>query len=54
MYNKDLALNKLQMLICHKTQPNQILYIRYGMYNEDLELNNVQRLIYSKTQTNKQ
>ena len=27
MYKKDLALNDLQWLICHKTQPNQILYI---------------------------
>ena len=27
MYNKELALNNLQGLICHKTQPNQILYI---------------------------
>ena len=26
MYNEDLALNNLQWLICHKTQPNQILY----------------------------
>ena len=24
MYKKDLALNKLQWLMCHKTQPNQI------------------------------
>ena len=24
MYKKDLALNNLQWLICHKTQPNQI------------------------------
>ena len=23
MYKKDLALNNLQWLICHKTQPNQ-------------------------------
>ena len=27
MYKKDLALNNLQWLICHKTQPNQIIYI---------------------------
>ena len=27
MYKEDLALNKLQWLICHKTQPNQIIYI---------------------------
>ena len=24
MYKEDLALNNLQGLICHKTQPNQI------------------------------
>ena len=28
MYNKDLELNTLQGLICHKTKPNQILYIQ--------------------------
>ena len=27
MYKEDLALNNLQWLICHKTQPNQIIYI---------------------------
>ena len=27
MYKKDLALNNLQWLICHKIQPNQIIYI---------------------------
>ena len=27
MYKDDLALNNLQWLICHKPQPNQILYI---------------------------
>ena len=27
MYKQDLALNNLQQLICHKTQPNLILYI---------------------------
>ena len=27
MYKLDLALNNLQLLICHKTQPNQIIYI---------------------------
>ena len=27
MYEEDLVLNNLQWLICHKTQPNQILYI---------------------------
>ena len=26
MYKKDLALNNLQWLICHKTKPNQISY----------------------------
>ena len=28
MYKEDLALNNLQWLICHKTQPNKILYIQ--------------------------
>ena len=27
MYKQNLALNNLQWLICHKTQPNQIIYI---------------------------
>ena len=27
MYKEDLALNNLQWLICHKGQPNQIIYI---------------------------
>ena len=27
MYKEDLALNNLQGLISHKTQPNQIIYI---------------------------
>ena len=27
MYKEDLALNNLQWLICHKAQPNQIIYI---------------------------
>ena len=26
-YKQDLALNNLQWLICHKTQPNQIICI---------------------------
>ena len=29
MYKEDLVLNNLQWLICLKTQPNQIIYIRY-------------------------
>ena len=27
MYKEDLVLNNLQWLICHKTQPKQIIYI---------------------------
>ena len=27
VYKEDVSLNNLQWLICHKTQPNQILYI---------------------------
>ena len=43
MYKEDLTLNNVQWLICHKTQPNQIIYIEYiYMYKEDLTLNNVQ------------
>ena len=26
---QDLALNKKQWLICHKTQPNQIVYLMF-------------------------
>ena len=51
MYEEDLALNNLQWLICHKTQPNQIIYLIY-MYEEDLALNNLQWLICHKTQPN--
>ena len=29
IYTEDSALNNLQWLICHKTQPNQIIYIKY-------------------------
>ena len=29
MYKEDLALNDRHWLMCHKTQPNQILYIQY-------------------------
>ena len=50
MYKEDLALNNLQWLICHKTQPNQIMYIFIHMYKEDLALNNLQWLICHKTQ----
>ena len=32
-----MALNNLQWLICHKTQPNQITYLIY-MYKEDSAL----------------
>ena len=53
MYKQDLALNNLQWLICHKTQPNQTkpnhLFNIY-IYKEDLTLNNLQWLICHKTQ----
>ncbi len=39
LYKEDLALNNLQWLICLKTKPNQILYLKY-MYKQDLTLNN--------------
>ena len=49
MYKGDLALNNLKWLICHKTQPNQILYIYiFNMYKEDLALNKLQWLICHK------
>ena len=51
MYKEDLALNNLQWFICHKTQPNQIIYLIY-MYEEDLALNKLQCLICHKTQPN--
>ena len=44
MYIQDLALNNLEWLICHKTQPNPTepyIYLIY-MHEEDLALNNLQ------------
>ena len=29
MYKEDLTLDNLQWLICHKTKPKQIIYIKY-------------------------
>ena len=52
MYKQDIASNNLQWLICHKTQPNQIIYIMY-MYKEDLALNNLQWLICYETNQSK-
>ena len=50
MYKEDLALNNLQWLICHKTQPNQsYIFNIYIYYKEDLALNNPQWLISHKT-----
>ena len=55
MYKLDLALNNLQWLICHKTQPTptnpNLIYSIY-MYKEDLALNNLQWLVCHKTQPN--
>ena len=53
MYKEDLALNNLQWLICHKTEPNQIIYLIY-MYEEDLVLNKLQELICQKIQPTNQ
>ena len=50
MYKEDLALNNLQLLIYHKTQPNHI-YLIY-VNKKDLALNNLQWLICHKTQPN--
>ena len=33
MYKQYLALNNLLWLICHKTKPNQIVYIKYKCIN---------------------
>ena len=41
MYKEDLVLNNQQWLICHKTQPNQIIYIQYICIKKDLALNNL-------------
>ena len=49
MYKKDLAFNYIQWLICHKTQPNQIIYLIY-MYKKDLAFNYIQWLMCHKTQ----
>ena len=49
MYKKDLALNNLQWLICHKTKPNQFIYIQNICIKKDLALNNLQWLICHKT-----
>ena len=48
MFKEDLTFDNLQWVICHKTQPNYILYIEY-MCKEDLALNNLQWLICHKT-----
>ena len=51
MYKEDLALNNLQWLIFHKTQPTKAKHIYLiCMYKEDLALNNLQWLICHKTQ----
>ena len=38
MYKEDLALNKLQGLICHKTQPNQLDQTRYAHLHINIHL----------------
>ena len=52
MYKKDLALNNQQPLICHKSQPNQIIYVYIYIYIKDLALNSLQWLICHKTKQN--
>ena len=50
MYKEDLALNNLQRLICHKTQPKpNYIYLVY-IYKEDLVLDKPQWLTCHKTQ----
>ena len=51
MYKEDLALNNLQLLICHKTQQNKIVCIQY-IYKRDLALNNLKWFICHKTKEN--
>ena len=40
----NLTLNNLQWLICHNTQPNEIIYNLY-MYKDDLALNSLQLFV---------
>ena len=51
MYKKDLALNNMQWLICHKTHPN-LIYLIDIYKKKDLALNVKQWLICHKTQPN--
>ena len=51
MYKKDLALNNIQRLICHKTNPTRS-YILKCMYKGNLALNNLKLLICHKAQPN--
>ena len=39
MYKEDLALNNLQWLICHITQPNQINHIDFDTSKDVLTAN---------------
>ena len=50
MYKKDLALNSLQWLICHKNPTKQNLIYLIYTYKENLALNNLQSLICHKTE----
>ena len=43
MYKEDLALNNLQWLICHKTNPNQRCSLRRQFYG-NLEEADIQQL----------
>ena len=49
MHKEDLPLNNTQWLICHKTQPNGIIYnisnIYIYIFKEDVALNNPKSLI---------
>ena len=38
VYIEDLALNNLQWLICHQTQPNQIIYIYHHHHHHHVAL----------------
>ena len=56
MYEKDLALNDLQWLICHKTKLNKtksyVFNVYIYIYRKDLALNDLQWLICHRTKLN--
>ena len=49
MYKEDLALDNLQWLICHKTQPNEIIYICRVFANSPGDLGSIPGRVIPKT-----